>query len=254
MAFQILAMLVILATVVFLSHYHIRGNSITPYLLPRLLKKEKHPKAEFRKAGVGWLVFAVWLAGTAISIVVTYSGYMDKNKVLMGVFAFALPIFTAMSLFIGLYYLGVGIFSRSETVVPELESMFEVDTGQLDLYVKKMNLYAKNSLRVLSLLIVSVTFQVLSDVSTTFGILINVACLIAFILLTNRLSDYVSKTAQAMSESDVYSYGSMLGFPASLLMDFYHVYKLNKKYTEYLTHQTDPAPENTEAVPTKSWH
>ncbi len=132
---------------VLLYHRMDPESKIIPYLIPKFLGKETHPRLELKQAGAGWILFSLWVIALSGSFL---SAQTDENPsgimAVLTVVAFIAPFVAFILLIAGIFYLVQGIFSRKENVSPALQSMFAADPSRLDFYVRKLMLYTKINL------------------------------------------------------------------------------------------------------------
>jgi hypothetical protein len=227
-----LALCICIPIVVLTIHFRFPRNIVTSFLIPRFLSKREYPKHVFRQAGTGWFVFSAWLLMIIYAIASNLpKDGMDNNLWLMGIIAFAMPIISIMSLFIAIYYLSIGIFSKSKKITPGFQSFFATDADQLDLYMKRLIRYTKINIATLVLAIgIPVTEAVAGIEPQGIVILINVAFLITFIMTTWRVRNYLVKSATAMGQSGKDILVFTLGNPLAMLFLWYYSFALKKKY------------------------
>lgn len=231
----ILTVDVLLPFAVLFGHLRFPGNSFTPFMIPRFLKDKDHPKSVFRQAGTGLLILVLWLVTAMICILSLFPTLMSNgNQVFLGFAFFVMPIVIVMMIIVGVYYLGVGIFSRASTVTPVFRSAFVTESIQLDLYVKRMIRYTKINLISLSLAIGLPVLEALSGIKPVgIIVLVNVSFLITFILTLWRLRFYCVNVAAAMGHSGRELLLSTLGGPSKVLFLWRHAFVLRQQYEQH---------------------
>ncbi len=232
MATMILALTIIYLILVIVLRLAIPGNAITPWIIPQFLSNVEYPRAVVRKAGVGWIVFSIWIATLAISLSNALPVAWTKGHLVFTVLLLALVPFTAFLLLIsGICFLAVGVFTQSDVVRPRLQSIFATEPGKLDVYIRRLGLWTRVNLIVLPLaVLVPVVEAILGVKAEGPVVLLNVAFLITFIMSLWRMRAYIVKSAIAMEKSGADYFLSTLGRPSAILMVWYHSHELRKRY------------------------
>ena len=249
MAYVALALCISAPVIVLVIHLKFPRNKVTSFLFPRFLSNREYPKSVIRQAGTSWFLFGVWLPTTALTALNALSvDRMDNNLLLMGVTAFAAPIIAVMALFIGIYYLAIGIFARAKMVKPGFQSIFATETDRLDLYMKRLMRYTKINIASFVLVIGLPITEASAGVEPEgIVVLINVALLITFIMTTWRVRNYLVKSATAMAQSGEETLASTLGNPLVMFFMWYYSFALKKKYDRCLK-QTQPTGRSNSDV------
>jgi hypothetical protein len=235
------------AVAVLYFHFHFSGNPVLQYLRPRFLPNRGHSKVVYRQAGTSLLILALWLATTtATAFSLIPRSLLEHSRILMAVVCFAIPVAVVMALVVSIYYLGVGIFARAATVSPAFRSILETDAAQLDLYVKRMTRCTRINLMALALTFGLPCLEALAGVEPKgIVVLVNVACLVTFILSLWRLRAYCVNVAMSLGGSGRDVLLSTLGGPSAIFFVWRHSFALQRQYQEYrsqLTRQPAPPP------------
>jgi len=211
------------------------NNKITSYLIPKILRDEKHSKSILRKVGVAYLLLGFWL----ISIIFVLHSFTvgsnnDSAIWIVDLFTATIPFISALSCVIGFYYLMIGIFSRSDYVRPKLESMDYVEEAELNNYIRKLKTYTIINLSSLFLLICLILMEVLLGIETSGKIvLINITLLVTTIMTFWRIRAYIVKSAKVMNLPANKYFFSTLFHPLGLVFVWVHAINLIKKYRHY---------------------
>jgi hypothetical protein len=214
-----------LPLIVFISHKLFPNNQFTVYLIPKILKDEEYPKLELRKAGVAYLALGLWFFSITLATFLLYPRFpMEQYLIIMALLCFIFPLLSVISIVIGTYYLIVGIFGKRSSIRPKLESMFYTEEGHLDQYIKKLEIHTTVNLCCLLVLAVLLPVEFLLGIGENgLIVLINVSLLIAFIMTSWKMRNYMVKSAKLM---DLFS--TLLVFP----FIYWHSFSLIRKFKE----------------------
>jgi hypothetical protein len=191
-----------LPLVVFILRLKYPRNMIVRCFVPRHLTGRRFFKFQYREAGTGCLLFAVWLVGIPFVMVLTFGEqFMDDNAAFIGVLMFASVIVAGMSLFIAVYYLWTGFFGSRARVAPEIGAELPVYVDEIDTYIRKLRFYL-----IFNTVVVAVFAGVLimvDDIANMSGyhILFLTVLIIAFLMTLSRLNTYIDRAAVVMNHS-----------------------------------------------------
>jgi hypothetical protein len=212
------------------------NNRCTAYLIPKILKDKEYLKSEFRKAGIAFLVLALWLFSTIFITVFLYPKIPVKdNAVIATVLFFIFPLASLISVVIGVYYLIEGIFGKKGGIRPKLESFSYAEKGKLSLYIKRLKIYTAVNLSCPLILAVLLPIEHVSGTGEKGPVvLFNVSLLIIFIMTLWRMRNYIGKSAMLMdlSETEKEKIFLTLFGVAGIFFVHRHSFYLQKKFKE----------------------
>jgi hypothetical protein len=200
--------------------------------VPCFLTDKEHSKKTLRQAGTGCLFLSAWLIGIIASVCSTVDfKVLEKMMWLLALVCFILPIVLVMVFCIGLYYLIIGIFAKSDNIRPTFQSIFSADRADLKKYVKKLRFYTVLNLSLLFMTVLSVTMNIVFEKHVGERLIpFNVFFLIGFILTLWRARAYIVKTAIAMELSGKKYFLETLFHPMSVFFVWFNSFKLIKMY------------------------
>ncbi len=229
----ILPIITLIITIVILAVYFINpGNSLIRYFVPRFLPDKEHSKKTLRQAGTGCIFFSAWLTAIIVSVYSSIDFKILENILwLMALLCFILPIVLIMFLCIGLYYLAIGIFAKSDNIKPKFQSIFAANKSDLEIYIKKLKFYTILNLSFLFMTVLSVTMNIIFEKYVGEKLIpLNILFLIGFILTLWRVRAYITKTAIAMDLSGKKYLLTTLFYPTSIFFVWINSVKLLKMF------------------------
>jgi hypothetical protein len=132
---------------------------------------------------------------------------------------------------IGLYYLIIGIFAKSDNIRPKFQSIFSADKADLEKYIKKLKFYTILNLSLLFMTAMSVTTNIVFEKYVGERLIpLNVLFLIGFILTLWRVRAYITKAAIAMELSGRKYFLTTLFHPMSVFFVWFNSFKLIKMF------------------------
>lgn len=222
----------IIPIVILAAYFFSPNKNLIKYFVPCFLPDKEHAKKTLRQAGAGCLFLSAWLVGIIASVCTAVDfEILEKMVWLLALVCFILPIALAMFFCIGLYYLIIGIFAKSDNVKPKFQSIFSADKADLERYIKKLKFYTVLNLSLLFMTILSVTINIVFEKYVGEELIpFNVLFLIGFILTLWRVRAYITKTAIAMDLSGKKYLLTTLFHPASVFFVWINSFKLIKMF------------------------
>jgi hypothetical protein len=227
----ILPITTLIIPIIILTAFFLSSNkNPIKYFIPRFLPDKEYPKKTLRQAGTGCLFLSVWLIGMIASVgTMVDSKILEKTMWLMALLCFILPIFLVMFFCIGIYYLTIGIFAKSENVRPKFQSIFSADKADLEKYIKKLKFYTILNLSLLLMMVLSITINIVFEKCVGEKLIpFNILFLIGFILTLWRVRAYITKTAIAMELSGEKYFLTTLFHPMSVFFVWFNSFRLIK--------------------------
>ena len=231
---RILPILAVVLVPIFVLVFRMKGGGhrLMAWLIPEILRDEKHPKTKLRRVGTAYFLFGLWLV--AIPLALTYllpDQQIDRYPWACGLLYFVIPLLAVLSLIIGIYYVILGVFGRGEYIRPKLESMYYAQKQNQDTYVRKLRVYTIINLASLCLLLIIVPVEAYLNVPARYYVVLpNVALLITFIMTIWRIRAYIVKVATSM---DLHATGFLLStlfHPFAIFMVWAHSISLIRQF------------------------
>ncbi|MBN1393194.1 MAG: hypothetical protein JW947_10385 [Sedimentisphaerales bacterium] len=225
-------MVSIIPIVIYKAYFLSQNKDLIKYFVPRFLPDKEHSRKTLRQAGAGFIFLSAWLVGIMASVGTTVDPkILEQNMKLMALMFFILPIFFVMFLFIGLYYLTIGIFAKSDNIRPRFKSVFSADKADLAKYIKWLKFYTVINLSFLFMAILSVATNIVFEKNVGERLIpFNVFFLIGFILTLWRVRAYITKAAIAMELSGEKYFLTTLFHPMSVFFVWFNSFKLIKMF------------------------
>lgn len=229
----ILPVIISIIPIVILTAYLFNPNKdLIKYFVPRFLPDREHSKKTFRQAGIGCLFLSAWLVGIIASVCSTVdSKILDNMLWLLSLVCFILPIILVIFFCIGLYYLIVGIFAKSDNIKPQFQSIFSADKADLEKYIKRLKLYTVLNLSLLFMTMLSIATNIVFEKYVGERLIpLNVLFLIGFILTLWRVRAYITKAAIAMELSGEKYFLTTLSHPVGIFFVWFNSFKITKMF------------------------
>ncbi len=204
---------------------------VARYLIPHFLPFGLCTRRELRQAGIGWLVFSIWLLVTAVSI----SLFLPKAtpghfELLLAVCGFLVPLVAFVLFIAGLYYLIAGIFSRSDKVAPALQPITEamVEYDKLGIYVRRVIRWNIIGTVIVVLLVGSLVAGNLLDESIRgmAGLMFGLSVVAAFVT-SSRLQTCMELAILALGEHGCVLRGPIIAIP---LLSWFQAIAIRNRY------------------------
>jgi len=229
----ILPIITSIIPIIILTAYFLSPNKdLIKYFVPCFLPDKECSKKTLCQAGAGCLFLSAWLVGIIASVcsVVDFKT-LEKMMWLLALVCFILPIVLVMFFCIGLYYLIIGIFAKSDNIRPKFQSIFSADKADLEKYIKKLKFYTILNLSLLFMTAMSVTTNIVFEKYVGERLIpLNVLFLIGFILTLWRVRAYITKAAIAMELSGRKYFLTTLFHPMSVFFVWFNSFKLIKMF------------------------
>ena len=194
------ALILIIPPAIIYLHLNKFGESWLVYFIPRPLSGKGHSKQTLRQAGCGFIFLSLWMFGLITSFGLFFEPHsFDNNPWILGLIMFAIPLLMVIFFIIGLYYLSLGIFSRTNSIAPSFQSSYYVEQEQLEYYAHKLKTHTYLNIIFVVTGLLSLTLNIIYEKQVGENLIpLNVACLIGFILTANRQGLYKTKCLKVM--------------------------------------------------------
>ena len=172
-------------------------SPITRHLIPRFLAKTRHPKHVLREVGCAWSTLGLWCIAVApVAARALQGDSLDNTPWVLGVFGFILPVAGVVLLLAGLFHFFAGVFGRGSETSPIVTAATASDPDDLQIYLRRLARYLRINVVAFGLTLTALLAEGLTGIRPTgVMVLVNVGCLITFILTLWRIREYAKKSS-----------------------------------------------------------